>query len=262
VVGMEINRMDIYKKELDFLISTSYGPGRYDKKYEQEGIDYPYSYVRWTETRNMEEYLKLIAEKKINIKPLIEREYKVEEAYLAYDELKVANNKPLIVLLKYDQERENRILRKIKVQSKVIKKEGRINIAVIGAGQFAKGMHLPNLLKLRDYYNLFAVTSKTGSNAKSTANKFGARYAATDYNEILEDKNIDVVIITTRHNLHAQMAIEALKGGKAVFLEKPMALNKKELDELVKAINETKKPFMVGFNRRFSKYAREVKKHI
>lgn len=262
VVGMVINREDMYKKELDFLISTSYGPGRYDEFYEKKALCYPYAYVRWTETRNMEEYLKLIAEKRINIKPLIEREYKVEEAYLAYDELKVANNKPLIVLLKYNQERENRILRKIEVQSKPIKKEGRINIAVIGAGQFAKGMHLPNLLKLKDYYNLFAVMSKTGSNAKSTANKFGARYAATDYNEILEDKSIDAVIIATRHNLHAQMAIEALKVGKAVFLEKPMALNKKELDELVKAIDETKKPFMVGFNRRFSKYAREVKKHI
>ena len=259
---MEINREDMYKKELDFLISTSYGPGRYDEFYEKKSLCYPYAYVRWTETRNMEEYLKLIAEKKINIKPLIEREYNVEEAYLAYDELKVANNRPLIVLLKYNQERENRILRKIEVQSKPIKKDGRINIAVIGAGQFAKGMHLPNLVKLKDYYNLFAVMSKTGSNAKSTASKFEARYATTDYNEILEDKSIDAVIIATRHNLHAQMATEALKVGKAVFLEKPMALNKKELNELVKAINETKKPFMVGFNRRFSKYAREVKKHI
>lgn len=262
VVGMEINREDMYKKELDLLISTSYGPGRYDENYEQKGVDYPYAYVRWTETRNMQEYLKLVADKKINIRPLIEKEYKIEEASKAYEELKTVEDKPLIVLLKYNREKESQIARRIEVQSKPIKKDGRINIAVIGAGGLAKGVHLPNLMKLKDVYNLYAIASKTGSNAKATAQKFGAKYATTNYKEILEDKNIGAVIIATRHNLHAKMAIEALKAGKAVFLEKPMALNKKELDELAKAINETKKPFMVGFNRRFSKYAREVKRYI
>jgi len=262
VVGMEIDREDMYKKELDFLISTSYGPGRYDDNYELKGIDYPYAYVRWTEARNMEEYLKLIADKKINIKPLIEREYKIEEAPVAYEKLKTAGKKPLIVLLKYKQEKESQIERKIELQHKPIKKGGRINIAVIGAGDFAKGMHLPNLMKLKELYNLYAIASRTGSNAKSTAQKFGAKYATTDYKEILKDENIDAVLIATRHNLHAQLAIKALKVGKAVFLEKPMALNRKQLDKLVAVINETKKPFMVGFNRRFSKYAREVKKHI
>lgn len=262
VVGMEIDREDMYKKELEFLISTSYGPGRYDDNYELKGIDYPYAYVRWTEVRNMEEYLKLIADKKINIKPLIEREYKIEEASVAYEKLKTAGEKPLIVLLRYKQEKESQIERKIGVQPKQIKKDGRINIAVIGAGNFAKAVHLPNLIKLKDYYNLYAIMSKTGSNAKSSAQKFGAKYAANDYKEILKDENIDAVLIATRHNLHAQLAIEALNAGKAVFLEKPMALNRKQLDKLVAVINETKKPFMVGFNRRFSKYAREVKKHI
>jgi len=262
VVGMEIDREDMYKKELEFLISTSYGPGRYDDNYELKGIDYPYAYVRWTEARNMEEYLKLIADKKINIKPLIEREYKIEEASVAYEKLKTAGKKPLIVLLKYKQDKEDQVLRKIELQHKPIKKDGRINIAVAGAGNFAKGIHLPNLMKLKELYNLYAIASRTGSNAKSTAQKFGAKYATTDYMEILGDRNIDAVIISTRHNLHSGMAIEALKAGKAVFLEKPMALNKEELDRLVETINETKKPFMVGFNRRFSKYAREVKKHI
>ena len=262
VVGMEIDREDMYKKELEFLISTSYGPGRYDDNYERKGIDYPYAYVRWTEARNMEEYLKLIADKKINIKPLIEREYKIEEASVAYEKLKTAGKKPLIVLLKYKQEKEDQIERKIGVQPKQIKKDGRINIAVIGAGNFAKAVHLPNLIKLKDYYNLYAIMSKTGSNAKSTVQKYRAKYATTDYMEILGDRNIDAVIISTRHNLHSGMAIEALNAGKAVFLEKPMALNRKQLDKLVAVIKETKKPFMVGFNRRFSKYAREVKKHI
>lgn len=262
VVGMEIDREDMYKKELDFLISTSYGPGRYDYKYERKGIDYPYAYVRWTEARNMEEYLKLINEKKINIKSLIEREYKIEEAFKAYEDLKTEEKKPLIVLFKYKQDKENKILRKIELQHKPIKKGGIINIAVIGAGDFAKGMHLPNLVKIKDIYNLYTIVDVLGSNAKSTAEKYGAKYAATDYKEILKDENIDAVLIATRHNLHAQIAMEALKEGKAVFSEKPMALNKEELDKLVETINETKKPFMVGFNRRFSKYAQEVKKHI
>ena len=218
--------------------------------------------MRWTENRNMDEYLKLIADKKINIRPLIEKEYKIEEVPKAYEELKTAKNKPLIVLLKYNQQKEKQIARRFEVQSRPIKKDGRINIAIVGAGSFAKGMHLPNLLKLKSFYNLYAIASRTGSNAKFTAQKYGATYATTDYREILEDNNIDALLIATRHNLHAEMAIEALKAGKAVFLEKPMALNKEDLDKLIVTINETKTPFMIGFNRRFSKYAREVKRHI
>jgi predicted dehydrogenase/threonine dehydrogenase-like Zn-dependent dehydrogenase len=261
VVGMEINREDMYKKELDFLIATSYGPGRYDEQYEQKGIDYPYAYVRWTENRNMEEYLKLIADQKINIKPLIEQEYKIEDAPLAYEELMTSETKPLITLLKYKQE-EEQPARKVAVQSKPIERNGTINVAIVGAGRFAKETHLPNLMKLKNIYNIHAIMSKTGSNAKTTAQQFGAKYATTDYEEILGDKDIDAVFITTRHNLHAKMAMAALRAGKAVFLEKPMALNKEELDGLITTIHETQKPFMVGFNRRFSKFAREAKKQL
>jgi predicted dehydrogenase/threonine dehydrogenase-like Zn-dependent dehydrogenase len=262
VVRMEINREDMYKKELDLLISTSYGPGRYDERYEEKGIDYPYAYVRWTENRNMEEYLRLIADKKINIRPLIEKEYKIEEATKAYEELKIAKKKPLIILLRYSQEKEEPIARKMELQSKSIKKDGRINIAIIGAGNFVKEIHLPHLVKLKNIYNIFSIVSRTGDNAKSTAQEYGAKYASTNYREVLEDEDIDAVIITTRHNLHARIAIDALKTGKAVFLEKPMALNKEELSELIDVYNETRQPFMVGFNRRFSKYAVEAKKHI
>jgi len=262
VVGMEINREDMYKKELDFLISTSYGPGRYDEDYEKKGFAYPYAYVRWTETRNMQEYLKLIADKKINIRPLLEKEYRFEEASAAYEELSTTEEKPLIVLLKYNHDKEEGISIESEIRFKPMKKNGRINIAVIGAGAFATGMHLPNLMKLKHYYNLHAIMSKTGSEAKSCARKFGAKYATTDYMKIIEDENVDAVIVTTRHNLHAKIAIEALQGGKAVFSEKPMALDRDELDKLTKVIKETEKPFMVGFNRRFSKYAREVKRHI
>ena len=262
VVDMRFSREEMYKKELDLLISTSYGPGRYDEGYEQKGLLYPYAYVRWTETRNMEEYLRLIAEKEINIKALIEKEYAIEKAPEAYESLCVPGSKPLIVLLKYNQTKEAQISRRINFVPQPIKKEGIINIALIGAGGFAKEVHLPNLMKLKHLYNLSAIASRTGSNAKSMAQRFGAAYTTTDYQDVLKDKDVDAVIIATRHNLHAKIATEALKAGKAVLLEKPMALNQEELDALVETIQKTKLPFMVGFNRRFSPYAQEIKKHI
>lgn len=259
VVGNEYNRDEMYQKELDFLISTSYGPGRYDANYEEKGIDYPYAYVRWTENRNMEEYLSLVANGKINLKPLIEKIYDINDAPAAYESLKSSENKPLIVLLKYDEEKlEDE--KKVYINKTI--KNDKINVAIIGAGGFAKGMHLPNLKRLSDIYNIYAIMSRTGTNAKSIAQQYGASYATTDYNEVLNDENVDMVMICTRHNLHAQMAVEALKKGKAVFVEKPMALNEEELNEIIKVIEETKLPYMVGFNRRFSKYAVEAKKHI
>jgi len=261
VVGNEYKRDDMYQKELDFIISTSYGPGRYDSSYEEECIDYPYAYVRWTENRNMEEYLKFVAEKKIDLKLLIEKVYEIDNASNAYEELKNSQNKPLIVLLKYNEELEE-LKRVITIKGEPFKRDGKINVAIVGAGGFAKNMHLPNLKKLSDIYNIYAVMSRTGTNAKAIAELYAAKYATTDYNEILNDSNVDMVLICTRHNLHAVMSIQAMKKGKAVFVEKPMALNKEEMKEVLKTIEETKAPYMVGFNRRFSKYAVEVKKHI
>lgn len=261
VVGNEYKRDDMYKKELDFIISTSYGPGRYDPSYEEKCIDYPYAYVRWTENRNMEEYLRLLAENKINLKPLIERVYKIDQASKAYEELKNTQSKPLIVLLKYSEEQQE-VKRTVTIKGEPFKKDGKINVAIIGAGGFAKSMHLPNLKKLSDTYNIYAIMSKTGTNAKAIAEQYGAKYATTDYDEILNDSDVDMVLICTRHNLHADMAIQAMKKGKAVFVEKPMSLNEEELDGVVRVLEETKIPYMVGFNRRFSEYAVEAKKHI
>ncbi len=261
VVGNQYNRNDMYQKELDFIMATSYGPGRYDSNYEEKGIDYPYAYVRWTENRNMEEYLKLVSENKINLKLIIEKVYNIDDANKAYEELKDPENKPLIILLKYNQEQEE-IKRTVNIKGQSAKKDGKINVAIVGAGGFAKGMHLPNLKRLSDTYNIYAVMSRTGTNAKSIAEQYGANYATTDYNEILNDSNVDMIILCTRHNLHAQMSIEAMKKGKAVFVEKPAALNEEDLDIVLKTVDETKAPYMVGFNRRFSKYAVEAKKHI
>lgn len=262
VVGNQYNRDDMYKKELDFIISTSYGPGRYDPLYEEQGIDYPYAYVRWTENRNMEEYLRLIKDNKINLDTIIERVYEIDNADKAYEELKNGEHKPLIVLLKYDEKIAKEITRVEYIDKKKIKKDGKINVAIVGAGGFAKGMHLPNLQKLKDVYNIYAIMSRTGTNAKSIAEQYGATYTTTNYYDIINDPNVDMVMICTRHNLHAKMSIEAMKKGKAVFVEKPMALNNEELEDVLKVIEETKIPYTVGFNRRFSKYALEAKKHI
>lgn len=258
-VGLNIKRKEFYKKELDLLISTSYGPGRYDERYEQEGVDYPYAYVRWTENRNMQEYLKLLSENKIKVEPLIERIYKIGEVSMAYEELKSGKEKPLMILLEYDKESKpdvKVIITKFKIN------HDRINVGVIGAGSFNRSVHLPNMQKLGKVYYISAICSKTGSNTESIAEQYNASYATTDYKEILKDKNIDMVLVGTRHNLHTRIAINSARAGKAIFVEKPMALNKKELEELIVVLKKTKVPFTVGFNRRFSPFAVRIKEIV
>jgi len=253
-VGLGLKRSPFYEKEIDFLISCSYGPGRYDERYEEKGLDYPYAYVRWTENRNMQEYLRLVAEGKVQVAPILEREYDVADAPRAYEELRTASEKPLGVLLRYPlnhlQGPASKLATKVVLQSRPI--SGKIKIAVVGAGSFAKSMHLPNLQRLSHLYHIRAIVSATGSNVRFTAQQFGADYASTNYEDVLNDPDVDAVLICTRHNLHAQQAIQAIRAGKAVFLEKPMALNQAELDELVDVLKETNVPFTVGFNRRFS----------
>lgn len=272
-VGLNLKRGDFYVKELDFLISTSYGPGRYEANYENKGLDYPIGYVRWTENRNMQEYLRLLSGGVINIRPLIQREFGIDDAASAYDEIRDRKDKPLMVLLKYEKRGlPTKLDSKVGVTSKWISKEGRLNAAIVGGSGFAKGMHLPNLRKLDEHYRIYAVMSRTGTNAKAIAKQYEARYATTDYRDILKDSEVDVTFIFTRHNLHAELALEAINSGKHVFVEKPMAVNRgqltalgssligKEIPEDVKTIAsflrtagyELKTNFMVGFNRRFS----------
>ncbi len=259
-VGMEFNREDMYKKELDFYISTSYGPGRYDSNYEEYGIDYPHAYVRWTENRNMSSYLELIKDKKIDIKQIIEKVYdiqKADEAFLQFEQ----QQKPLIVLLRYPANEQP--IKKINTQISAPNKNNKqINVAIAGAGAFAKEMHLPNLFKLKDNYRIQAIMSRTGYNAKTIATQYKASYATTEYDDLLNDKDVDLIMICSRHEHHADMALKAIKAQKAVFVEKPMALTEDDLKLMVKELESSSSPFMVGFNRRFSKYAVEAKKHI
>ncbi len=268
-VGLGLKRSPFYEKEIDFQISCSYGPGRYDEHYEGQGLDYPYAYVRWTENRNMQEYLRLIAEGRVKVDPIIEREYDISEASHAYEELQ-GENRPLAVLLRYsisdEQSMGKKLSRKIVLRSKLV--SGKIGIAVVGAGDFAKNMHLPNLQELSDLYHIRAIVSATGSNAKATAEQYGADYATTNYEDVLNDPEVHAVLICTRHNLHAQQVIGALKAGKHVYCEKPLALTEEELESIIscygfsladykagkaKVIESDADPIQtVGFNRRFS----------
>lgn len=279
--GRQLDRNDIYTKELDFLISTSYGPGRYDTNYELKGEDYPYAYVRWTENRNMSEYLRLISVGKLQIDPLIQARYRVEKATDAFEALRSAD-KPLIILLNYDDEKNveshdiDRVSRNLTAHPvRKWDKKDSIRVAIIGAGSFASGVHLPNLKKMKDIYKIHAVCNRTGASAQAIARQYGAAYATTDYREILADDDVDLVMICTRHNLHGHLVLQSLKADKHTFVEKPLCISRKELDD-IKAYYDpadinpksgrytvSAKPLLaVGFNRRFSIYAAELKKHI
>ena len=253
-VGLNLKRSPLYEKEIDFLISCSYGPGRYDPIYEEKGMDYPYPYVRWTENRNLAEFLHLIGTGQVNLNSLIDAEFPIEHATEAYAALKT-RHPPTAVLFRYaaaDQV-STRIKRcKMTFASASKRINGIIRVAVVGAGGFAQGMHLPNIKKLPSLYHLQAVVTKTGVNARNVGLQFGANYATTDYQEVLADPDVDMVLISTRHNLHAQQVVQAVEAGKAVFVEKPMALSQDELEQIEKALVKTPVPFMVGFNRRFS----------
>jgi predicted dehydrogenase/threonine dehydrogenase-like Zn-dependent dehydrogenase len=262
-VGLNLDRSDLYAKELDFFISTSYGPGRYDPRYEERGIDYPVAYVRWTENRNMQEYLRLLAEHRVRVGPLITATYPIAQAGEAYQALERDGAKPLIVLLSYDGDGSAVDSRKMLNPRARSPKAGRVGVAVVGAGAFAKGVHLPNLQRLGDEFELRAVVSRTGHNASATARQFGAAYSTTEYQQVLADPDVHLVVITTRHNLHGGQALEALRAGKHVLVEKPLALSQTELDDIVRFFDgrseEAVTPVLLtGFNRRFSAYARRV----
>ena len=269
VVGRDVKREDIYQKELDFLISTSYGPGRYDKSYEEKGLDYPYAYVRWTENRNMTEYLRLVQCGAIRLEKLIDCVYPIGQVTEAFDSLQRPGSKPLMVLLDYgvpeawQSPNPPGHLSKISIAGTQALREV-INVALVGAGGFATGMHLPNMEKLSQKFRLHCVVNRTGHKAKAVAHMYKASYATCDYQDVLHDPEVDLVLIATRHDSHATLALQALQAGKHVFVEKPLATTQRDLD-MIKAFYAeglAVKPLLfVGFNRRFSTYAREIKRY-
>jgi len=268
VSGSKIRREDIYTKELDFLVSTSYGPGRYDTDYEEKGVDYPYAYVRWTENRNMKEYLRQIQNKHVKLDCLIEQIYPIEKITEAFESLSNKTPRPLIVLLHYGLPEEGQTLNYASNQT-VYKntqytKKSIINVAIIGAGNFATGMHLPNFASLKDKYSIHAVMDHSSERASFVGEQYKARYVTTCFEEIINDKDVDLVFITTRHDSHATYCIKAINAGKHVFVEKPLAICQEELEQIKQFYtqgNHGKPILMVGFNRRFSRYLTEIKKH-
>lgn len=263
-VGLNLNRADFYKKEIDFLISTSYGPGRYDQRYEEGGLDYPISYVRWTENRNMVEYLRLIGSGHVQVSPMVDARYPIAEAEAAYAAIR-DGEKPLLALLTYPPAEfpEAAPTRRLTLQATPRLGNDRIRIAVVGAGGFARATHLPNLKTLSDQYCLRAVVNRTGYTAKAVGEQFGANYVSTDSEEVLADPDVDAVLIATRHNSHGTLALAALRAGKHVLVEKPLTLSEDELQALEEFYNvpaNTTKPILLtGYNRRFSPYALRLK---
>ena len=264
---IEIPRAEMYVKELSFMVSRAYGPGSYDPTYEKQGIDYPISYVRWTENRNMEEFLRLMAVGRVNVKPLISHEFELENAPQAYETIMNGNGSAsLAVVLKYPiNESENAVesfkpTRKIVVNSEPVNKS-EIKFAMVGAGNLAKWAHLPALKKIPGAA-LHAVYSNRGAQGKAYAMRFGAKYSTSDYQEMLNDADIDAILISSRHKEHAGQAIDALNAGKHVFIEKPMAVTIEECQAIYQAVQNSGKRLMVGFNRRFAPFYVEMKREI
>ena len=264
-VSLAFSREDFYKKEIDFLISTSYGPGRYDDTYEDEGIDYPFAYVRWTENRNMEEYLRLLQQRRILISDYINGSYTINNAPEVYENLVQGKLKDMLIILAYPfAELHAKVDTTIKIAGSN-NRLGKVNVAVIGAGGFAQSTHLPNLNHLSSDFSIHTILNRNGSNAVTVAKQFGAKFATTNYSEVLSNDEVSLVLICTRHDLHAGMTIEALRSGKHVFVEKPLAINEEELLQIQEFYNSNvvNKPLlMTGFNRRFSEAATKIKKII
>ena len=257
---------EMYMKEIQLFMSRAYGPGSYDADYEKRGRDYPISYVRWTSKRNMEEFLRLVALERIDLQSLITHQFPLEEAASAYQTVLDPFSGSLAVLLRYPAARSAESVTAFKPRRKVevaapSQKRDELRVALVGAGNLARWDHLPNLKKIPGA-RLHAVYSASGARGKSYARRFGAAYCCSDYEEILNDSEIDAVMILSRNQHHAEQALAALEAGKHVFLEKPMALTDEECRRLCRAVAETGHQLTVGFNRRFAPFYTEQKRQL
>jgi predicted dehydrogenase len=254
----------MYMKEIQLLMARAYGPGSYDPAYELRGQDYPHSYVRWTEQRNMEEFLRLLGLGRVQVEPLITHVFALEHAAQAYDTLANPSTHSLAIALKYspstgsDADVPSPIVREFRPSS-AARKPGTLQVAVVGAGNLARWVHLPNLKRMA-HANLRAICSSNGPRATSYARRFGAEYCSTDLAAVLDDDQIDVVLILSRHVHHASQTIAALRAGKHVFVEKPLALTESECRDIAEAVEGSGRHLTVGFNRRFAPYYIEQKR--
>lgn len=253
VVGLDISRAEFYEKELTFQVSCSYGPGRYDEEYEQQGNDYPIGFVRWTEKRNFEAVLQAISSGKLEVKSLITERVALENYKEIYGNM---GGNSIASILEYpsDSNAESTVV----INSNKFE-AGKGNIGIIGAGNFTKMTMLPALKSASA--TISTIASAGGLSGTIMAKQYNIAKSTTDYKEILKDDATDLVIITTKHNMHAQMVLESLQANKHVFVEKPLALNNTELDDIV-AAHTHGKTLTVGFNRRFSPHIQKIKQLV
>lgn len=255
VIGLDIRRDDFYKKELTFQVSCSYGPGRYDENYENKGIDYPLPFVRWTEKRNFDTVLQAISMGNLDVKSLITEEVELKDYNSIYGDMRKHGS--IASIIKYP---EGSIANSVVDVNSSTFLASAGQMGIIGAGNFTSATMIPALMKVKARIRYIA--SAQGLSAKILAKKSGALKATSDYKKILADKEVDLVMITTRHNLHAPMVLETLQAGKSVFVEKPLCLNEQQLQEIANAYEEVSGKgvtLTVGFNRRFSPFARKMK---
>lgn len=262
--GMDIPRKLYYYKELDFIVSRSYGPGRYDTNYEEGGQDYPLGFVRWTAGRNMEGFLDLLAEEKISLDPIITHRFPIENAAAAYDLITGKSKQSFIgVLLTYPQTPTGDLTEARKVLTKAGHlKSGEVQLGVLGAGLYASATMLP-LLKANKETVLVGIASSQGMSASHAARRYGFHYACSGEKQVIEDEQINTLAILTRHHLHAEQTLAGLGAGKHVFCEKPLAMSQGDLDEIQAQVQQPGSPLLtVGYNRRFAPLAVKMKDFI
>ena len=261
-VGLSFPRKVYYEKEISFINSRSYGPGRYDLNYEEQGNDYPLGYIRWTEGRNFEAVIDLMAKGQLQVKSLITHRFDISEATKAYEVITgKTNEKFLGVLLTYPK-METTEETKVIFPSIVHLPSSIVKLGVLGAGSFANSVLLPSIQKAGDI-ELVGIASSGGLHAQHAGKKFGFQYATSDDEQILNDPNINTVAILTRHDTHPDLIVQALKAGKHVFVEKPLAINSIQLSAISKQLLQTDNCMLTaGFNRRFSPLAQQLKSQI
>jgi predicted dehydrogenase/threonine dehydrogenase-like Zn-dependent dehydrogenase len=255
VTKMEIDRKLFYDKELSFVITRSYGPGRYDENYENKGFDYPIGYVRFTEGRNLQEFVRLLSEKRIILDDLITHTFDFKNYKEAYDLISTNKNKEnfIAVIFRYDLNDSLKLANKVVFTKKISNLKDKISIGLIGSGDFTRFNIIPTLKKTKSFY-LHSISSTGGVSISQALynNKF--HIATNNYKDILSNNEIDLVIVSTQHNTHAKFVIESLNSGKSVFCEKPLCLNLNELDQIKKTLSNSKGNLFVGLNRRFSPF--------
>ncbi|WKZ40265.1 MAG: bi-domain-containing oxidoreductase [Anaerolineales bacterium] len=262
-VGLNFPRKIYYEKEISFINSRSYGPGRYDANYEENGQDYPIGYVRWTEGRNFQAVVDLMASGKLNVEPLISHRFDIVDGVKAYEVITGKKKEPFLgVLLKYPDVEKLEGSKVIRFNVQTFKRSNVVTLGVLGAGLFANSTLLP-ILKANKDFELVGIASSGGLHAQHSGKKFGFQYATSSEDEIINDSKVNTVAILTRHDSHADLVVKALKAGKHVFVEKPLAVDSRQLAVVSKQLKTSPKSLLtVGFNRRFAPLIQTLKSQI